>query len=112
MMREQKETARCHTVVVRDTAFRFRVRLLETDFLFADGTVRSFPNWDVKGVREHYYMEEYVNVPAEDYLRESTSSREAMEHGIMASDVRLFVEGKFSMFEDLLLDSCGEVPLE
>src|SRR5579863_3204697 len=48
--------------------FRFRIKRLETEFLFADGSVHIFPNWDVKNLRERFYMEEYINVPTEMYL--------------------------------------------
>lgn len=91
--------------------FRFRIRRLETEFIFADGSIHSFPNWDVKGCRERFYMEEYVDAPVEDYLREAVTSGGIVEFGITASDIRKFVERKAEFFEDLLLDAAGNMPL-
>jgi hypothetical protein len=99
-------------LTVLDAMFRFRVRPLETDFMFADGSVQTFPNWEVKGVRERHYMEEYVAVPVEEYLRSAVGERELVEYGIKASDVRRFVEGKAEFFEDLLLAAAADVPLD
>jgi hypothetical protein len=97
---------------VLDASFRFRVKPLETDFLFADGSVKTFTNWDIKGVRERFYMEEYVSVPVEEYLRAASATGEIVEHGIKVSDVRKFVEEKTEFFEDLLLEAASNVPLD
>lgn len=99
-------------IVVLNAAFRFRVKPLETDLLFADGSVKTFTNWDIKGLTERYYKEEYVSVPVEDYLRISVTTGETMEHGITASDIRRFIEGKAEFFEDLLLEAASNVPLD
>ena len=101
-----------HDLIVLDAVFRYRVRPMETDFLFADGGVLTFSNWDVKGIRERFYMEEYVNVLPEDYLRSVGANNEVQEYGVRPSDVRRFVEGKKQMFEGLLLDACADIPLE
>jgi hypothetical protein len=92
--------------------FRFRIKRLETEFLFADGSVHVFPNWDVKGFRERFYMEEYVNISPEEYLRLSTESGEIVEHGITTSDVKNFIEKKAEFFEDLLLNAAGDTSLD
>ena len=102
----------CHTTTVRGTSFHYRVRPLETDFLFTDNLTLTFPNWDVKGCRERHYMEEYVNIPPDEYVLVAAASHQVMEYGVMESDVRGFVESKFELFEDLLLDKCGDLPLE
>lgn len=99
-------------LTVLDATFRFRVRPLETEFMFADGSVAAFPNWDVKGVRERHYMEEYVAVPVEEYLRSAVADREIVEYGIRSSDVRRFIEGKAEFFEDLLLNAASNIPLD
>ena len=99
-------------LTVLDATFRFRVCPLETDFIFADGSVMSFNNWDVKGVRERHYMDEYVQVPVEEYLRSAVAERELVEYGIKASDVRRFIEGKAEFFEDLLLSAASNIPLD
>lgn len=99
-------------IVVLEATFRFRVRALETDFTFADGSVKTFTNWDIKGVRERHYMEEYVSVPVEEYLRSSVATGEIVEHGIKGSDVRKFIEGKAEFFEDLLLEAASNTPLD
>jgi hypothetical protein len=92
--------------------FCFRIKKLETDFMFADGSVHTFPNWDVKGCRERFFMEEYVNVPMEEYLRMAAESGEIVEHGIKTSDVKKFIEKKAEYFEDLLLKATGDIPLD
>jgi hypothetical protein len=92
--------------------FRFRIKRLETEFLFADGSVHVFSNWDVKGCRERFYMEEFVNVPIDEYLRMAAESGEIVEYGIKTSDVRRFVEQKAEFFEDLLLAAAGDMPLD
>jgi hypothetical protein len=97
---------------VLEATFRFRIKRLETEFLFADGSVHTFPNWDVKGCRERWYMEEYVNSPVEDYLRSAVTSGEIIEFGIKTSDVKKFIESKAEFFEDLLLGAAGNMPLD
>ena len=57
-------------------------------------------------------MDEYVNVPVEDYLRLRESTGEIVEHGIKGSDVRKFIEGKAEFFEGLLLDAASNTPLD
>lgn len=99
-------------IVILEATFRFRIKRLETEFLFADGSVHTFPNWDIKGCRERFYMEEYVNAPVEDYLQEAVDSGEVVEFGIRTSDIRKFVEKKAEFFEDLLLDAAGNMPLD
>jgi hypothetical protein len=97
---------------VLDATFRFRIKRLETDFLFADGSVHTFPNWDIKSCRERFYMEEYINVPVEEYLRMATESGEIVEYGIKTSDIKKFIEKKSEFFEDLLLGAAGNMPLD
>ncbi len=99
-------------ITALDATFRFRVKRLETDFLFADGSVHTFTNWDIKGCRERFYMEEFVNAPVEDYLRETVASGEIIEHGIRTSDIKKFIDRKAEFFEDLLLGAAGNMPLD
>lgn len=99
-------------ITVLEAEFRYRVNRLETDFQFADGSIKTFTNWDVKGCRERFYMEEYVEVAVEDYLRTSVSSGEMTEFGITPSDIQKFIESKSEFFEDLLLEAAGNVPLD
>jgi len=101
-----------NTIIVLEATFRYRVKRLETDFLFADNSVKTFTNWDIKGVRERHYMEEYVTVPVEDYLRTSVNSGEITEYGITPTDIRKFIELKAEFFEDLLLEAASDVPLD
>jgi hypothetical protein len=84
-------------------SFRFRIKRLETEFMFADGSVHIFPNWDVKSCRERFYMEEYINVSADEYLRMATESGEIVEFGIKTSEVKRFIEQHWDFFEGLLL---------
>ena len=95
-----------------EATFRFRIKRLETDFLFADGSVHTFPNWDVKGCRERFYMEEYINVTLDEYLHMAHESGEIVEYGIKTSDVKRFIEGKAEFFEDLLLGAAGNMSLD
>jgi hypothetical protein len=92
--------------------FQFRVKRLETEFMFTDGSVHIFPNWDVKSCRERFYMEEYVNVPPDEYLRMAAESGEIVEYGITTSDVKRFVERKAEFFEDRFLAAAANVPLD
>lgn len=96
---------------VLDATYRFRIKKLETEFLFADGSVHVFPNWDVKNYRERFYMEECINVPTEMYLSTVAESGEIVEYGIKTSDVKRFIERRAEFFEDLLLDAAGNMPL-
>jgi hypothetical protein len=97
---------------VLGATFRFRIKKLETEFMFADGSVHIFPNWDVKNLRERYYMEEYINVPTEMYLTIAAESGETVEYGIKTSDVKRFIELRAEFFEDLLLAAAGNMPLD
>jgi hypothetical protein len=94
-------------ICVNDASYRFRIKRLETDFMFADGSVHTFPNWDIKSCRERYYIEEFLNVPIEEYLRMTTESGEQVEFGIKTSEIRKFIERKLEFFEDLLLDAAN-----
>ena len=89
---------------VLDATFRFRIKRLETEFMFADGSVHTVANWDVKGCRERFYMEEY--------LRMATESGEIVEFGIKTSEIKRFIESKAEFFEDLLLAAAGNMSLD
>jgi hypothetical protein len=87
---------------VQHIKFKFRIKKLETDFMFCDGSVHTVPNWDIKNCRERYYMEECIDVPVEEYLRMTTESGEQVEFGIKTSEIRKYIEKKYEFFEDLL----------
>jgi len=99
-------------ITALEATFRFRIKRLETDFMFADGSIHTFPNWDIKNCRERYYMEEFINAPVEEYLRMATESGEIVEFGIKTSDIKRFIERKGEFFENLLLDAAGNMPLD
>jgi hypothetical protein len=99
-------------ISVNGTSFRFRIKRLQTEFEFADGSVHVFPNWDVKGLRERFFMEEYVNVPVERYLQMAAESGEQVEFGLKTSDIRKFIEKKYEYFEDLILGATGDIRLD
>jgi len=105
---------RAIVVVIGDVRLdvRFRIKPLQTEFFFANGTSRIFDNWDVKGFTERFYREEYVNVPVEEYLRMATESGEIVEYGIKTSDIKKFIEKKAEFFEDLLIGLAGENSLD
>lgn len=95
-----------------DMKFRFRIKKLETDFMFADGSVHTVPNWDIKNCRERYYMEEFINVPVEEYLRMATESGEIVEFGIKTSEIKRYIESKTEFFEDLMSKAAGDMSLD
>ena len=111
-MQENKGKLGYRVVPALGTLFRYRVRQLETDFIFANSTVKTFANWDIKGVRERHYRDEYVQVPVEEYLRASVTTGEIVEYGIKAADVVRFVESRKTFFEDLLWDIENEGTLD
>jgi hypothetical protein len=110
--RTVKVDLRVPEFLIRDVAFRFRVKPLATEFLFPDGSIHVFPNWDIKGFRERFYMEEYVNVPSEEYLRLAAESGEMLEHGILTSDIKRFVEKNAEFFEDLTIKAANGLHLD
>ena len=91
-----------HTVVVQfqfdadcpllSATFKYRVDERETEIVFPSGKRKVFPNWDVKGCRERHYLDEWVGLTAEDYLRASRERGEDMEFGIAVSDVDRFIK--------------------
>ena len=90
---------------INGVKYRFRIKKLETEFMLDNGsTVHSVPNWDIKSCRERYYMDEFVNVPVEEYLRMATESGEQVEFGIKTSEIRKYIERKAEFFEELFSD--------
>jgi len=78
--------------------FKYRVRELETEFRTPNGESLTFTNWDVKGVRERFYRDEYLN-PEVHYNQ--PKEVEMSEFGITASDVRKFIESKEDVFDPI-----------
>ena len=97
---------------VLDATFRFRIKRMETEFLFADGSIHTVPNWDIMGFRERFYVEEYLNVPVEWNVYTEQKSGELVEHGLKTSDIKKFIERKAEFFEDLLLGAAGNMSLD
>jgi hypothetical protein len=84
--------------------FQFEVRQLETDII-DEGTTMTFPNWDIKGVRERFYMENYVTVSEEEYLKSiRTLGADVVEYGITATDVARFIKEHPGKFEPVSED--------
>ncbi len=94
-------------ISARGKVFKYRVQVIEldeidkntrlrktfpsTEFRFPNGETVTFPNWDVLGVRESYYREEYLD-PEVHYNRPKET--ESSEFGVKASDIRRFIEDK------------------
>ena|SRR5271157_4918193 len=78
--------------------FKYRIRETETEFRLPGGDTLAFTNWDVKGVRERFYREEFLN-PEVHYNQPKES--EPSEFGITATDVRKFIESKEDIFDPL-----------
>jgi hypothetical protein len=78
--------------------FKYRIGELETEFRLPSGETLTYPNWDVKGVRERFFREEYLD-PEIHYNQPKES--EPSEFGLKASDVKKFVEGNVDTFDPL-----------
>lgn len=78
--------------------FKYRIGELETEFRTPSGETLTYPNWDVKGVRERFFREEYLD-PEIHYNQPKES--EPSEFGLKASDVKKFVEGNVDVFDPL-----------
>ena|SRR5271166_1274410 len=94
--------------------FKYRVSVLElkevdkktgvpktfphTEFRLPGGSTLTFANWDIKGVRERFYREEYLNPEVHYNLPKET---ELSEFGVTAVDIRAFIEGKEELFDPL-----------
>ncbi len=78
--------------------FKYRIGELETEFRMPTGETLTFTNWDVKGVRERFYREEYLD-PEVHYNQPKET--EPSDFGIRASDVRNFIESKVDTFDPL-----------
>ncbi len=89
--------------------FKYRVRELETEFRIPSGATLTFMNWDVKGVRERFYREEYLNPEVHYNMPKET---ELSEFGITAVDVRRFIESKEDVFDPLPSEPKAEVEVE
>lgn len=98
-------------ITVFDAQVRFIVRKLETE-IHIFGSVIKVPNWDIKGVREPFYREEYVSVPVEEYLRSVVAQEELVEYGIKASDVKRYILERRKYFSELIEDNFANIPLE
>lgn len=98
-------------ITVFDSQVRFCVRQLETEIYIFDHVIKV-PNWDIKGVREPFYREEYVSVPVEEYLRSVVAQEELVEYGIKASDVKRYILERRKYFSELIEDNFANIPLE
>lgn len=78
--------------------FKYRIKELETEFRLPGGETIVFTNWDVKGVRERFYREEFLD-PEVHYNQPKET--EPSEFGVTASDVKRFIESKVDTFDPL-----------
>lgn len=77
--------------------YKYRVGELSTDLTMPDGKVLTVTNWDIKGVRERWYRDEYVNPEVHYNLPKET---EIVEYGIRAEDVRRYIAEGIKRDED------------
>ena len=77
--------------------YKYRVSQLSTDLTMPDGKVLTVTNWDIKGVRERWYRDEYVNPEVHYNLPKET---EIVEFGIRAEDVRRYIAEGIKRDED------------
>jgi hypothetical protein len=89
--------------------FKYRIAELRTEFHLPSGETMTCPNWDVKGVRERFFREEYLD-PEVHYNQPKES--EPSEFGIKASDVRRFVEDNIDIFDPLPPMKLGFEPIQ
>ena len=78
--------------------FKYRIGELETEFRLPGGETLTYPNWDVKGVRERFFREEYLD---QEIHYNQPKESESSEFGLKASDVKKFVEGNADIFDPL-----------
>jgi hypothetical protein len=92
---------------------RYHVSALETEIFFPTKVLRTFNNWDVKGVRKASYEDRWVNVPAEELLNAmSVEAHHLMEYGITPDDVRRFIAdlAKKPVYEKLFWQPSPALP--
>lgn len=87
-----------HQMSVFGKVFKYRVRELNTEFRLPGGGILTFTNWDVKGVRERFYKEEYLNPEVHYNMPKET---ELSEFGITAVDVQKFIQSREETFDPL-----------
>lgn len=102
---------------VMSTTVKYRVmpEELETEITFPNGTVRTYKNWDVRGVRERCFLEDVLQqgVPVDMMDRVDVG-----EYGVRPVDVQRFCadlakrsayeswfESEFSQIVEILADS-------
>jgi hypothetical protein len=78
--------------------YKYMVEELSTDLTLPGGKVLTVANWDIKGVRERWYRDEYVN-PEVHYNQPKET--EVVEFGIKTEDVKRYIEEGIKRNEDL-----------
>jgi len=78
--------------------YKYRVGQLSTELTMPDGKTMTVTNWDVKGVRERWYRDEYVN-PEVHYNQPKET--ELSEFGIKQDDVRRYIAEGIKRNEDV-----------
>jgi hypothetical protein len=85
-------------VEVDSIKYQYEVGKLETN-ITESGRTQTFPNWDVKGVREMYYRETYIDVTEEEYLSTIRILGPDADYGITPENVKTFITGHQRYFE-------------
>lgn len=81
-----------------DRIYVYRVGELSTELILPNKKVVLVANWDIKGVRERWYRDEYVNPDVHYNLPKET---EIIEYGIKQDDVRRYIAEGIKKNEDL-----------
>jgi len=86
-------------VKVNDRTYKYRVvSELSTEVTMPDGKTITATNWDVKGVREAFYRDEYLNPEIHYNLPKGD---EVVEFGIRPADVTRFITDGIERNPDL-----------
>lgn len=112
-------------MTVLGKVFKYRVQVLElddvdkkslirktlpnTEFRLPSGVTVTFPNWDVMGIRERFYREEYLD-PEVHYNQ--PKQVEPSEFGVKASNIRKFIEDNIDVFDPLPPTGAEPLPPE
>jgi hypothetical protein len=86
-------------VTVFNLDFKYRVEPAKTEILFPNQQLLGFPNWEIKGVRQQYYMDSYINIVIDEWCY-SQPRPEEDHFGITASDVIRFLQDHAEKFSD------------
>jgi hypothetical protein len=86
-------------VNIFDFDFQYRITPVKTEIFFPNQQRHEFSNWEIKGVRQQFYIDNYVDVVIEE-LAYGRPRTEEDHFGLTASDIRRFLQENQEKFED------------